>query len=69
MDKWLSVEEIADHLGVKPNTIYKWSSTKSDFPARKLGRLLKFKAEEIDDWVRKGSSRKKRKSQSKAKKS
>ena len=50
-DRWLSVEEIAAHLGVKRDTIYKWLSVKK-IPAHKVGRLWKFKKDEIDRWVR-----------------
>lgn len=54
-DRWLSVDEIATYLGIQPDTVYKWVSRKK-MPAHKVGRLLKFKAIEIDDWVRSGSS-------------
>ncbi|PYJ81358.1 MAG: hypothetical protein DME22_21345 [Verrucomicrobia bacterium] len=27
-EHWLSVEQIADHLGVNPDTIYKWINRK-----------------------------------------
>jgi excisionase family DNA binding protein len=54
-DRWLSVEEIAAYLGVQPDTIYKWVSRKN-MPASKIGRLLKFKATEVDDWVRSGKA-------------
>jgi len=52
-DRWLSVEEIADHLGIKRDTIYKWISRKG-MPAHKVGRLWKFQKDEIDRWVRAG---------------
>lgn len=54
-DRWLSVDEIADYLGVKRDTIYKWIGEKS-LPAHRLGRLWKFKKEEVDEWVLKGSA-------------
>lgn len=54
-DRWLSVDEIAAHLGVKRDTIYKWIDEKS-LPAHRLGRLWKFKKEEVDEWVLKGSA-------------
>lgn len=54
-DRWLSVEEICEYLGVKRDTLYKWISRK-DFPAHKAGgRLWKFKKDEVDTWVREGS--------------
>jgi excisionase family DNA binding protein len=55
-DRWLAVDEIVIHLGVTRDTIYKWIS-KKELPAHKIGRLWKFKKEEVDDWVRKGGAR------------
>jgi excisionase family DNA binding protein len=52
--RWLSVDEIAVYLGVSRDTIYAWINTKKGFPAHKVGRLWKFKTEEIDRWVRSG---------------
>lgn len=54
-ERWLSVEEIAAHLGVQPDTIYKWISRKS-MPVHKVGRLWKFKCSEVDTWVRSGAA-------------
>lgn len=54
-ERWLSVEEIAVHLGVNRDTVYKWIDRKH-MPAHKLGKLWKFKASEIDEWVRAGKA-------------
>ena len=54
-DRWLSVEEIANHLGVKRDTVYKWIDRKR-MPAHKVGRLWKFRRDEIDEWVRSGGA-------------
>ena len=54
-DRWLSVEDIAEHLGVKRETIYKWVSQRN-MPAHKVGRLLKFQVKEVDEWVREGKA-------------
>ena len=54
-ERWLSVDEIAAHLGVNPETIYKWIERKK-LPAHKVGRLWKFKATEVDEWVRQGKA-------------
>ena len=37
-ERWMSVEEIAAHLGVNRDTIYKWIERKQ-MPAHKLGKL------------------------------
>ena len=49
-NRWLSVDEIAEHLGVKRDTVYKWID-RHGLPARKIGRLWKFRRNEIDQWV------------------
>jgi len=54
-DRWLSVEEVAAYLGVNRGTLYKWITRKS-IPAHKVGRLWKFRREEIDEWVKSGRS-------------
>lgn len=54
-ERWLSVEEIAVHLGVNRDTIYKWIYRRQ-MPAHKLGKLWKFKATEIDEWIRAGKA-------------
>jgi excisionase family DNA binding protein len=50
-DRWLSVEEISVYLGVTKDTVYKWLSEKN-LPAHKVGRLWKFKKEDVDVWVK-----------------
>ena len=52
-ERWLSVEEIAAHLGIKRDTVYKWI-TRKQLPAHKLGKLWKFNLREVDEWVRSG---------------
>lgn len=54
-ERWLSVEEIAAHLGVNPDTTYKWIERKR-MPAHKVGRLWKFLASEVDQWVKGGEA-------------
>ena len=54
-ERWMSVEEIADYLGVSKDTIYGWIS-KREMPAHKVGRLWKFKSDEVDSWVRVGQA-------------
>ncbi len=54
-EPWVSVEDIAAHLGVAKDSIYRWIEHK-DLPAHKMGRLWKFKASEVDEWVRAGGA-------------
>ncbi len=54
-DRWLSVDEIAAYLGIKRDTVYKWISEKQ-MPAHRMGRLWKFRKEEVDQWVKSGDA-------------
>jgi excisionase family DNA binding protein len=54
-DRWLSVEEIAVYLGIKRDTVYRWISERN-LPGHKIGRLWKFRKEEIDEWVKSGGA-------------
>lgn len=55
-DRWLSVGEIAEYLGVVKASVYRWIERRG-LPAHKVGKLWKFKKEEVDEWVRSASSR------------
>ena len=46
-DRWLSVDEIADYLGVSKDTVYTWITGRG-MPAHRMGRLWKFKRNQVD---------------------
>ena len=52
-ERWVDVAEVATHLGVRRESVYRWIEAKG-LPAHKVGRLLRFKLSEIDEWVRAG---------------
>ena len=54
-EPWLSADDIAAHLGVTKDTVYSWIADKA-MPAHKVGRLWKFQASEVDEWVRSGGA-------------
>jgi excisionase family DNA binding protein len=54
-DRWLSVDDIAAHLGVSKDTVYTWLTTKG-MPGHKVGRLWRFKKDEVDEWVKAGGA-------------
>jgi excisionase family DNA binding protein len=54
-DRWLSVDEVADYLGVAKDTIYNWVTNKG-MPGHKVGRFWKFKRDDVDGWVRAGGA-------------
>ena len=55
-EKWINIEEAAEHLGVKPVTIRGWIRNEKGVPAHKIGRQWKFKVSELDEWVKSGKS-------------
>ena len=54
-DRWLSVDDIADYLGVARETIYTWVASKG-MPGHKVGRYWKFKRVAVDAWVEAGGA-------------
>jgi len=50
-EPWVSLEEVAAHLGVSMDTVHRWIRRRR-MPAHKAGRLWKFKLSEVDQWVR-----------------
>lgn len=54
-ERWHSVDEVAEHLGVARDTVYRWIEQKG-LPAHRVGRLWKFKLSEVDGWVRAGGA-------------
>lgn len=55
-DKYISVDEAAEYLGIKTVTLRNWIKTKETLPAKKVGKLWKFKCSELDDWINSGES-------------
>jgi excisionase family DNA binding protein len=54
-NRWLSIKEICEHLGVSNDTVYKWIE-KNGMPAHRMGRLWKFQLSEVDEWVKSGGA-------------
>ena len=55
-DRWLSVAEMSKYLGVSSDTVYR-SIDRHSMPAHRMGRLWKFKKDEVDEWVKSGGAR------------
>jgi len=47
---WLTVPELAKYLKVSKVTVYRWLESKT-VPCYRLGKLWRFKRDEIDKWV------------------
>lgn len=54
-EPWVKVEEVASHLGVAKDTVYRWVQSRG-LPAHRVGRLWKFKVSDVDAWVRDGKA-------------
>ena len=54
---WVSIEDVARHLGVVRESIYRWIKD-HNLPAHRVGRHWKFKLSEIDRWVQRGGGNK-----------
>ena len=48
---WVGIADIAAHLQVAKESIYRWVASKG-FPAHRVGRLLRFRLSEVDEWVK-----------------
>jgi excisionase family DNA binding protein len=46
----LGIQEAADFLGISIHTLYSWVSQRK-IPFTKVGRLTKFKKEDMDKWL------------------
>jgi len=55
-ERLLSVDDVANFLGVKRDTVYKLINRNS-LPGFKIGRLWKFRQREVDSWLDKQSGR------------
>lgn len=54
-NRWYSLKEVCEYLGVSRDTIFKWIEFK-EMPAHKMGRLWKFKLDEVDEWIKAGKA-------------
>ena len=54
-EPWVSVDEVAKHLGIAKDTVYRWIEPKS-LPAHRVGRLWKFKLSQVDAWIEAGGA-------------
>jgi excisionase family DNA binding protein len=49
-DEIMTLEEVAQYLKMKPQTIYTWAQT-GKIPAAKLGKEWRFRKDWVDAWL------------------
>jgi len=52
-DPWVSATQVAEHIGVSQEIIYKWIKERN-LPAHRIGKFWKFRIAEIDGWILRG---------------
>jgi excisionase family DNA binding protein len=50
-DNWLSVTDAAQYLGIQPATLYDWRTDRKGPQAVKVGRLVKYRIEDLVAWL------------------
>jgi len=50
--RYLSIDELSQYIGIKKGTIYQWTNQRR-IPYSKLGKVLKFDKQKIDNWLKK----------------
>ena len=52
-EPWVGIADVAAHLGVSKDTVYRWVDTQG-LPAHRVGRLFRFRLSQVDEWVQSG---------------
>ena len=54
-EPWVSIDEVARHLSVSRDTVYRWLKDRG-MPAHRVGHQWKFKLSSVDQWVESGQA-------------
>ncbi|MEU0794830.1 helix-turn-helix domain-containing protein [Amycolatopsis sp. NBC_01488] len=49
--KLLSIEDVADYLGIPKNTLYQWRTKGYGPTGRRIGKYVRYRSEDVDSWV------------------
>lgn len=49
--EFLTVEEVADLLRVPVSTVYRWRATGTGPQARRIGRYLRYRRRDLEQWI------------------
>lgn len=55
MERWVSLEDIANYVGLSKDTIRNYIK-KDQIPFHRVGKQYKFRISEIDAWIKSGES-------------
>ena len=53
VEKWVNLEDIADHLSVSADTVRNWIKS-GKIPFYRAGKRYKFRISEVDEWLKSG---------------
>ncbi|HKZ29218.1 MAG TPA: helix-turn-helix domain-containing protein [Acidimicrobiia bacterium] len=51
LDRLLTVEELAEYLGVPVATIYAWRYRHEGPPGFRVGKHLRYRSSDVDQWI------------------
>lgn len=52
LDRLLTTQQLADYLGVPVATLYAWRYTGDGPPGFRVGKHLRYRSSDVDEWVR-----------------
>lgn len=50
-DKWMSMKQVCEYLGISRDTAAKWIKNKA-MPGYQIDRIWRFDKDEVDEWMR-----------------
>jgi excisionase family DNA binding protein len=50
-EEWLSPAQVAELFGLPVKSIYEWSTKRTGPPKYRIGRHLRFKRSEVNEWA------------------
>ena len=50
-ERLLTVEDLAEYLGVPVATLYAWRYRRQGPPGFRVGRHIRFRRSDVDDWI------------------
>lgn len=51
LDRLLTVEELAEYLGVPVATIYAWRHRREGPPGFRVGKHLRYRSSDVETWI------------------